>query len=189
MSIFSKFNETKIKELVWAMVFVLCTLIIICDPIHNKFIYLSFAIVCELWIAFHLPGSKYLWMSAQNSNYPNYREIRIISAIFLWFFLLIIPRGYDLWIYCIFATYFEKIVGKVFRVPPKKQSHVVEIKEISSKGARKEKIQIMPLLFVPAVLVVILLLGILFNPIEFPDNYSVNIRSMLNNYFPSPLSR
>lgn len=114
------------RELIWAVILYLCSLIIAKDPIQNRFLYLSAVVVCELWILFRLPGAKYLWMDAKNSGYPNYREIRIISVVFLWFLLIALPRECVPLVYCIFAICFEKILIRVFRIPPKKWHRVVE---------------------------------------------------------------
>ncbi len=110
-------KRTTIKELIWVLCF--CSLIIVKDPIHNGFLYLSAVVVCELWISFRLPGAEYLWMDAKNSDYSNYREIRITSAVFLWFLLIALPKGCIPLVYCIFAICFERILIRVFRVPPK----------------------------------------------------------------------
>jgi hypothetical protein len=94
----------------WISLIVFGTLVLGYDPILEKSLYLSVAIICELWIVFRLPGSRSLWIFPKNATYASYREIRIISALFLWFLMLAVPKGFDLFCYYVFALCIERII-------------------------------------------------------------------------------
>ncbi len=92
----------------WITIIVFGTLVLGNNPIHEKFLYLFVAVCCESWILFRLPGSKSLWIFPKNASNAKYREIRIMCAVFLWFVMLSIPRGFDLFAYYLFALCIEK---------------------------------------------------------------------------------
>ena len=94
----------------WIALIVFGTLVLGCDPILEKSLYLSVAIICELWIVFRLPGSRSLWIFPKNATDAKYREIRIASALFLWFLMLAVPKGFDLFCYYAFALCIERII-------------------------------------------------------------------------------
>lgn len=96
--------------LAWIALIVFGTLVLGYNPILEKSLYLSVAIICELWIVFRLPGSKSLWIFPKNAIDASYREIRIICALFLWFLMLAIPKGFDLFCYYVFALCIERII-------------------------------------------------------------------------------
>ncbi len=107
----------------WIIIISFGTLVLGNNPIHEKFLYLFVAVCCESWILFRLPGSKFLWIFAKNANNARYREIRIMSAVFLWFVMLGLPRGFDLFAYYLFALCIERIV--FFYSLPKKQKKML----------------------------------------------------------------
>lgn len=80
------------------------------DPFAEKGLYLSVAVVCELWCAFRLPGSKSLWIFPKSARHSEYRETRIVSFIFLWFLMLTLPKGFDLFVYYLFLLFIEKTI-------------------------------------------------------------------------------
>jgi len=94
----------------WIALIVFGTLVLGYDSILEKSLYLSVAIICELWILFSLPGSRSLWIFPKNADNSKYQKIRIISAFFLWFLMLAIPKGFDLFVYYIFALCIERII-------------------------------------------------------------------------------
>lgn len=94
----------------WITIILLGTLLLGDNPVQEKFLYLSVAVVCESWMAFRLPGSESLWIFPQNARSSKYRETRIISFLFLWFFMLGIPRGFDLFAYYLFALCIERVI-------------------------------------------------------------------------------
>ena len=94
----------------WIAIIIFGTLVLGSNPIHEKFLYLFVAVCCESWILFRLPGSRSLWISAKNANDAKYREIRIMCAVFLWFVMLGLPRGFDLFSYYLFALCIERII-------------------------------------------------------------------------------
>ena len=94
----------------WIAIIIFGTLVLGSNPIHEKFLYLFVAVCCESWILFRLPGSKSLWISPKNADNEKYREIRIMCAVFLWFVMLGLPRGFDLFSYYLFALCIERII-------------------------------------------------------------------------------
>ena len=94
----------------WIAIILFGTLVLGSNPIHEKFLYLFVAVCCESWILFRLPGSKSLWIFPKNAVNAKYREIRIMCAVFLWFVMLGLPRGFDLFAYYLFALCIERSV-------------------------------------------------------------------------------
>jgi hypothetical protein len=94
----------------WIVLIAFGTLVLGRYPILEKSLYLSAAIIGELWIVFRLPGAKLLWIFSKNANSSKYREIRIISALFIWFFMLAIPKGFDLFVYYAFVLCIERVI-------------------------------------------------------------------------------
>jgi len=99
-------------------------------PAYSNFFCLSVSIVCESWIFFRLPGSRFLWMYEKNSYYTIYRKIRMMSAVFLWILMLAVSTNYSLLFYWLFMCLFESIVVYTLRIPPTKGAQrITEPKE------------------------------------------------------------
>ncbi len=94
----------------WIAIIIFGTLALGSNPIYEKFLYLFVAVCCESWILFRLPGSKSLWIFPKNADNAKYREIRIMCAVFLWFVMLGLPRGFDLFSYYLFALCIERAI-------------------------------------------------------------------------------
>lgn len=94
----------------WITIILFGTLLPGNDPVQEKLLYLFVAVVCESWIVFHLPGSEFLWIFPENAHSLKYRETRIVSFLLLWFFMLSVPRGFDLFAYCLFALCIERVI-------------------------------------------------------------------------------
>lgn len=106
--------HVKMKEFcflfAWITIILFGTFVMKGDPFREKSLYLSVAIICELWIAFRLPGSRSFWIFSKNADYSKYQGIRIISALFLWFLMLAIPKGLDLFCYYVFVLCIERVI-------------------------------------------------------------------------------
>jgi len=107
----------------WIAIILFGTLVLGSNPIHEKFLYLFIAVCCESWILFRLPGSKSLWIYPKNADNAKYHEIRIMCAVFVWFAMLGLPRGFDLFAYYLFALCIER--GVFFCLLSQKQRNTL----------------------------------------------------------------
>ena len=106
--------HVRIKEFsflfAWITIILIGTLLLRDNPFMEKLLYLSVAVACESWMAFRLPGSESLWIFPKNARSVKYRETRIISFLLLWFFMLGVPKGFDLFAYYLFALCIERVI-------------------------------------------------------------------------------
>lgn len=95
----------------WIVILSFGTLALREIPVYEKFLYLFVSIICELWIIFRMPGSKSLWIFSKNADNSKYKEIRLLCFLLLWFLMLALPKGFDLFIYYLFVLFFERLVA------------------------------------------------------------------------------
>lgn len=86
---------------------------------HTYLLMLAISLLCELYIYFQLPYSKYFWRDLEHAYNPKYRAIRLFSSLIATPFM-----GIPLF-YSIFILVIEDILH-FFTAPSNKKKQIVE---------------------------------------------------------------
>ncbi len=86
---------------------------------HTYLLMLAISLLCELYIYFQLPYSKYFWRDLEHTSNPKYRAIRLFSSFIATPFM-----GIPLF-YVLFITIIEDILH-FFTAPSNKKKQIIE---------------------------------------------------------------